>query len=254
MKKNKKTKNKIYAGLLALTLAFNTPVLVKGEEQVVKTETQTELIQMFQTDYEITDLVCGEVTLNKYVSEDGKIEKWYSSYLPEIDGLKRTNETKIIKSAMAVDNEPCDIKQYHTHQYFHNSHGLLTPFVCGEDTIYFHNNSLYKTIFVSNENQEVLDILHEFEIYRISDNAFLYNAMMNNISQKGGIGIAGLQIESLDDSTLITNVVPLMNNGQGYDHETMNGLLLSPVYNAISIEYLETLDEEKKVKVYKNQS
>ena len=91
MGKKSKIKNRIFAGFLAFTLMGCKPMLVKGEEQLVQEETQVELIDVFKVDYDIAEPEYG-IYKHKYVSEDGKEEKWYVSYLPEIDGLKRTDE------------------------------------------------------------------------------------------------------------------------------------------------------------------
>ena len=102
MEKRKKIKNRVFAGFLALTLMGCNPVIVKGEEQLVQEETQVELIDMFKVDYSSPEYQLYE---HKYVSDDGKIEKWYVSYLPEIEGLKRTDEKRQIESAIYEDGE-----------------------------------------------------------------------------------------------------------------------------------------------------
>ena len=201
MEKKSKIKNRIFAGFLAFTLMGCKPILVKGEEQLVQEETQVELIDMFKVDY------CGPeyaIYEHKYVSEDGKEEKWLISYLPEIDGLKRTDEKRIVEDEGFKKDTEQQFTGDYRYLYLNLDHVDLVAFnddevelTYGEfldyGSIDYNFSSYIKTRLITQISNEALQILHDYGVYRVVDNVFTFPVVMNSAKENGASGLAYLK-------------------------------------------------------------
>ena len=259
MEKKNRIKNRIFAGFLAFTLMGCKPVLVKGEEQLVQEETQVELIDMFKVDY------CGPeyaIYEHKYVSEDGKEEKWLISYLPEIDGLKRTDEKRIVED----DGFRKDTEHQFTGDYCYLYGNLRTqemvPFRESEvnlsyDTYEDYGSMIYnddpyiKTRDITSIPNEALQILHDYGVYRVVDNATNFQLQMDVVKSNSAAGLAFLKPLFIDEEGLHVEIVGIPADTVDYDHETMNGLLYYPGVEVINEDYYAATEEEKKFVIKK---
>ena len=259
MDKKSKMKNRIFAGFLAFTLMGCKPVLVKGEEQLVQEETQVELIDMFKVDY------CGPeyaIYEHKYVSEDGKKEKWLISYLPEIDGLKRTDEKRIVEDDGFRKNTEQQFTGDYCYLYANLSTQRYMPFNEEEVEISYDNYEDYGSITYNYEpyiklqditqiSDEALQILHDYGVYRVVDNAIFFQVMMDAAKQSGASGLAYLKPLFIDEEGLHVEIVGIPVDTVDYDHGTMNGLLEYPGVEVINEDYYTATEEEKQFVIKK---
>lgn len=241
----KKFKNRVFAGLLVLTLAGCKPVLVNAEKQLVQEETQTKLIEMFKTDYEISSPEMGVIYEHKYVSEDEKIEKWYVSYLPEIDGLKRTDEKRKINSVDGRFTE-CDIKEEHAHLYYNiTKQNYDVPFYSEDAEIISNGDLFVKELVITQIDKEALEILRKYDLYRLSDNILCFENTLNYAYQCGYEGLAFIIPEKYDEKEGLTvRYVSYEDKDANYT-ENLNGYLINPKYDVITGAYKNSSEEEK---------
>lgn len=126
-KKKRNIKNRICAGLLALTLSGMPTTLVKAEEQIVMEEQAIQIVNQAEA---LEDLI-RHPRLYKYVSEDGSKFKWICSMEPEIDGLKWTEETMDFDFSFEssdyiehLNSYECPVEEYHQHLYGYSFYGM----------------------------------------------------------------------------------------------------------------------------------
>lgn len=246
----KKFKNRIFAGLLALTLAGCKPALVSAENQLVQEDVQTELIEMFKTDYEITSPEMGVIYEHKYVSEDGKIEKWYVSYLPAIDGLKRTDEIRKINS---VDGRfvECDIKEEHAHLYYNiTKQSYDVPFYSEDAEIISNGDLFVKELVITQIDKEALEILRKYDLYRLSDNILCFENTLNYAYQCGYEGLAFIIPEKYDKKEGLTVRYVSYEDKEANYTEELNGYLIDPRNDVLTKLYKDASNEDK-IKVLK---
>ena len=246
MEKKSKIKNRIFAGFLAFTLMGCKPMLVKGEEQLVQEETQVELIDMFKVDYSSPEYQLYE---HKYVSDDGKIEKWYVSYLPEIEGLKRTDEKRQIESAIYEDGE--QLEGDYTYLYCNRKNLYVMPFDSEDNNILYNITPYVKTQMVTEISDEALKILHDYGVCRIVDNAIFFKKDMEIIKEQGKAGMALLKPLFIDENGLHVEIIGIPTTVTEYNHETMNGLLVLPELNSINDNYFKATEEQKQFVIKK---
>ena len=259
MEKKNKLKNRVFAGLLALTLAGCKPIIVKAEEELVQEEVQVQLIDMFKVDY------CGPeyaIYEHKYVSDDGKEEKWLISYLPEIDGLKRTEERrKVADEGFRKGMEQQFIGDY-CYLYGNLRTQLVVPFDdksvdLSYDTYedygsFVYNDDPYiKMQLITQISDEALQILHDYGVYRVVDNAIFFQLQMDVVRQNEAAGLAFLKPLFVDEEGLHVEIVGIPADTIDYDHESMNGLLSYPGVDVINEDYFDATEEEKKFVIKK---
>lgn len=256
MEKKSKIKNRIFAGFLAFTLMGCKPMLVKGEEQLVQEETQVELIDMFKVDYDIAEPEY-EGYEHKYVSEDGKEEKWYVSYLPEIDGLKRTDERVAVTPVdwdYAKDEE---FKGDYNYLYYNNFDAGLLPLhpsierEQGSNIILICDEIYSRTKTVTTISDEAREILINYGVYRASDMILLFDTMKEVFTEENKKGLSLLKPLFIDEEGLHVEVIGIPVDKIAYNHETMNGLLYYPEANTIKDDYFTTTQEEKQFVIKK---
>ena len=254
MEKKSKIKNRIFAGFLAFTLMGCKPVLVKGEEQLVQEETQVELIDMFKVDYDIAEPEYG-IYKHKYVSEDGKEEKWYVSYLPEIDGLKRTDEKIDVAPAKWVEGENCEFIGNYNYLYYNLVDGGLLPvdssLDLGENPIMINFEPYMKTKMINSVTEETRELLVNYGVYRAADMVSFFEAMKMGLIEQNKFGLALLKPLFIDEEGLHVEVIGIPVDEIAYNHETMNGLLYYPEANTIKDDYFTVTEEEKQFVIKK---
>lgn len=259
MEKKSKIKNRIFAGFLAFTLMGCKPVLVKGEEQLVQEETQVELIDMFKVDF------CGpeyQIYEHKYVSEDGKEEKWLISYLPEIDGLKRTDERRLVEDEGYRETDEQQFTGDYCYLYANLSTQRYMPFnedkvELSYDTYEDYGSMIYngenyiKTRMTAKISDEALQILHDYGVYRVVDNAIFFQVMMDAARQSGAAGLAYLRPLYIDEEGLHVEIIGIPVDTIDYNHETMNGLLEYPGADVINEKYYTATEKDKQFVIKK---
>lgn len=198
----------------------------KGENELAQEETQVPLIDMVKTEYEIIDANYDLTVEYRYISADKKTEKWYFSYLPFIDGLTRTSDKP--RSAILVyqEGESCDIMEAHVHGYYNLSEGYIMPFESEENELNALGCDWRKTKLVMKIAPEVCKVLHDFHLYRVSDNLIFLEDDLQYIHEKGYYGLIYLIPRKIEgdrfelDGVANTDVVAEYN-------ASMNGFLFS---------------------------
>lgn len=220
---------KTIAALLCLIMLVCLLPLAAAEEAAF--EPVPAFMDLFKLDYEITDPVYSNFLENKYVSEDGTIEKWYCSYLPTIDGLKRTEETRRCDLVM---EEPCDIQEEHAHLYYEDKEKYyLFPFY-GEMPVEINKGfSFTKTRIITQVAPEALHYMKEYNLYRVSDNIVFYMIDAEAVQSGRFAAILYFKPEGFRDNTIVLTPFLLTDTAIGYC-EDLNGLLLDPWFNGIT--------------------
>jgi len=219
---------KTVAALLCLIMLVCLLPLAAAEEAAF--EPNPAFMDLFKLDYEITDPVYGAFYENKYVSDDGTIEKWYSSYLPTIDGLKRTGESR--KCDLALD-EPCDIQEEHAHLYLETKkHRYFLPFYSEE---VYEYNGLYdyaKTPLITQVNKDSLFYMKKYNLHRITDNIAFMQIWTKHLTEGNIDRFLCFKPISVQSNIIVLEPVYLDATTSGYTNE-MNGLLIDPRVSTI---------------------
>lgn len=180
MEKKKNIRNKVCAGLLALTLAGAPLTLVSAEEQIVSEEAQTEI----QT--------CGlkkqfvERHAHKYVGKDDKDFIWLMSEEPTIGDYQWTDESiklsdylLYIRNLLEKSNSkgnfgnyvfPClgdDV--YALYGIENNEDSIFCPIKTGEDN-QFEDKFKYNRHIVIKLSEEEIEILNNLNLINIRYN------------------------------------------------------------------------------------
>lgn len=223
--------------MLVCILTCALPLSAVGEES------GNELLELFKTDYEVTGVRYDGFYENKYVSEDGQTEKWYCSHLPEIDGLKRTEEQgdRIYPSDAA--QKACDIKERHAHLYANYKQYML-PFYSEAESMIINTREWKKTSIVTQIDEKAKAILLKFDLVRLSDNATYLQVNIDDARKYGFKGLAHMVPIELTEDSIVLRVVPYYESEANYT-EDMNGYLIYNNANTVTDEF-ETLTEEEK--------
>jgi len=209
--------------------------LIPGSFLLASAESN-ELIEMFRTEYEIINPDYDDFYEYRYVSEDGEIEKWYCSYLPEIDGLKRTEE----KRWLEFWNDPeeiCDIEQEHAHLHFERGTGFFRPSFNEEET---DSQGMIKLKPIVTISREALQVLNDYNLYRLSDLLTYMPADVENAKKGARQGLIYLIPNNINGDTFELDVVLYNSDTANYTAD-MNGWLVSWEYSYAS----ELFDPDK---------
>lgn len=226
---------RFFSGLMALLIAGVPMHIAVAEDQIVTEETQVSLIDMFKTDCEITDANYDQTVEYRYLSADGKTEKWYFSYLPEIDGLKRTNDAPRESKLFYEAGEKCDIREPHVHGYFNLDEYYIMPFDSEETDIAAFDCPFKKTKYVLKITPETLKVLHDFHLYRVCDNLLFLQDDLDYVKDSGYYGLVYLIPKKLEGDNFELDAIANSNTVARYD-ESMNGLLFTSNYGIYSEE------------------
>ena len=158
-------KNKVIAGTLALILSGSPMALAKGE-QLVKSRQEVR-IESLSTDYELSKEDYFKKYKYKYVDDTGKI-KWFTSYLDEIDGYKRTNEKERVYDYITDESVSIDTSNDYAFLYYSQYTGSYMPFY--NDEVVPLDQGYVKTSFITRANRDSLEFLREYNLYRLVDN------------------------------------------------------------------------------------
>lgn len=165
---------KIFAGLLALTLAGTPTVLAKGEsyynyKEVAVTQAQSnsknyseERYKYYFAEKNISNCKDADVEhVHAYVDDSGKVVKWISSEQLEIDGLHWTEE----KRETDYEEIECDISEPHAHLYYSQSSLYLIPIYSEEEVVDDEFIKLSRVVFLEKEKCEELRKMGLFRVY-----------------------------------------------------------------------------------------
>lgn len=233
MEKKKNLKNRVFAGLLALTLAGCKPALVKAEKSDVEYVTPTVIEYTgHENDYEYFEeefmmYGCKETGLHAHVYEDENgNKKVFASEASFIDDYEWSNETVPVKYS---SDEVCDIKEDHAHLYLSKKGSLLIPIYSEEKTI---DDTYYKTQFVCFLSKEKCEELKQLGLFRVVDNIIpLENA--NFDAKDSYVSLRTIEVE----------------NGRGiftYEFDEVGERINSSHYVNLLYPYAVTVTEEEK--------
>lgn len=245
---------------LVLILTATPMALAQDEVKTDGEEKPAELIDLFKIDYEITDPEYDVMYEHRYVSDDGKEERWYNSYLPEIDGLKRTDEKRKLESDRWVDDGSSDFEGDYAYLYLCHENGYMMPFkhVTGEVMsssgnyyITFQGHRYIKTREIVSICDETMEVLHDYELYRLTDNVFIMKLALGVMFDTGKAGLAYLEPLSIENDTMTLKMHAITDKNGGYDHDTMNGMLIYADGNSVNKNFFTATEEEKIITINK---
>lgn len=197
MGKKNKLKNRIFAGLLALTLAGCKTTLVKAEDNIKYTSPVVIEYTGNANDYEYFEepwsvYGCEETKLHAHIYEDENgNKKQFASESAFIDGYEWTSETVPVKYS---SEEECDIKEEHAHLYLSKAGSLLIPIYSEEKVI---DETYYKTQFVAFLSKEKCEELMELGLFRVVDNIIpLENAKFNKNESDSYVSLRTVAVEN----------------------------------------------------------
>ena len=248
------------AMIFALILTVMPMALALGEAQPAGEEKPAELIDLFKIDYEITDPEYDAMYEHRYVSDDGKEERWYFSYLPEIDGLKRTDEKRKIESCKWVDDGSSDFEGDYAYLYMCRETGYLMPFKhttggqlssSGNYTMTFQGHHYLRLKDIVKISDEAMQILHDYDLHRLNDDIFNLKYNLSLFLEAGKAGLAYLEPLSIENDTMTLKIHAITDKDGGYDHDTMNGMLVYADGNSVNKDYFTATEEEKTITLKK---
>ena len=252
MEKKNKLKNRVFSGLLALTLAGCKPIIVKAEEELVQEEVQVKLIDMFK----MQDADLSEPNFDgfeyEYVSDDGKESKYYISYLKEIDGLKRTNNKRETNDLFSYNKSEYEFKGDYCYLYYDSEFGYLVPLFSKDLSVTINDVEYLRTNIISSATQEQIDILLETDTYRLTDNSVrLLPVAIKKRIRDGFIGAGIMEpLEITDDA--LTGKMDYVNQSDKVYDETYDGYLIGPYFAQVSYNFLDNTEEEKIMTLKRN--
>ena len=207
----------------------------------------------------------------EYSSKNGKSKRNYASNLKKIDGLTRTKKkitdgkpidsAETWNSAMATNVEDYPFEGDYEYLYFNKEENLLRPIASKERYVFINGTQWQRSIFITQISEEAMQLLHETNTYRFTDNLTLVLAEMGSNVFYGMDGYCGARIlkptlltdETLTvEATLIPKPVTWTQKFTPY-HKSLNGYLLQAGEIATAKNY-DDIPTKKKTIVLKRES
>ena len=216
------------AWIIVLVLSISYfPALAKGNETVILDP--AELIELLKIPYEIVDPEFDDLYEHKYVSEDGKIEKWFCSYEPMLDGLIRTDEKRWLEFWDYALDEKCGVEEEHAHLHHDEQDGLFIPSFNEEN---YDEDGRHKYRPIVKINKEAMQLLNDYKVYRLIDNIHLLQVDIEGCKMLNHVGTIYLVPKMITDKNGLEATTILNDSDAAYYTSEMNGYLISNEYRS----------------------
>lgn len=233
---------KLCCTLLVLALIASLPVAL-GEAAAV--EEESDLIDLFKMEGVDLSEPNFEGYEYEYVSEDGTESRYYTSYLLEIDGLKRTKNKREITNLFSSYVEDYAFEGDYCYLYLNMDWGYLVPLFSKEINVTVRGVEYKRTNMITTCTQEQIDILLDTGTFRLTDNSMrIINVLSNKRKREGCIGFGIMKPLELTEDTL-SGMLDYLNQEDRAYNASYDGYLISPYFAAVSASFLNNTDEEK---------
>ena len=234
---------KLFSWLIILVLSVSTIPAMAKEKVVLEGE---ELIEMFKTNFGITNPYDSDnpdyntfyetVFEYKFVSEDGKIEKWYPCMEESLDGLTNTGIGRPVWKWDYISGDECDILEEHAHLHFDIPSGLMIPSFNESE---FDKDGRYRLSQIVKINKEALKILYDYKLYRIQDNIPYMQIDLTAVEKFDTLfGIVSLIPQKIEDNIFELEQVLNENKEPLYTND-MDGYLIQDAQRFADINFYD---------------